>query len=181
MKNLIIILLFIPIVSFAQHYVGITEIPNKTADQLYCTAKEWFTKNVKSFDDTIQTDEQLGKKIIAKGKRQIEYPCKNGLTHMDIYFTIITEFKDKEFKNDIFSTKLQVIKGLRLTYDLLKNSTTVKGYRAILNANGIKTSGMIIIKHCKDCNEFNKMVIDKVEAQIHGVVDDLMIALNHDH
>ena len=42
---------------------------------------------------------------------------------MDIYFTLMAEFKYKEFKNDIISIKLQVIKGMRLTYDLLKNSS----------------------------------------------------------
>ena len=51
MKKLIAVLLFLPLCSFAQQYSEVIEISNKTSDQLYSTAKEWFALTFKSSND----------------------------------------------------------------------------------------------------------------------------------
>ncbi len=162
--------------AMAQHHTGVVDIPNKTSDQLYAAAKEWFVDNVKTYNDTIQTADQSGRKIVVNGKRQIEYLCDTVKTQMDIYFNLLVEVEENQIKYNIYSTKLQVVKGFWYKWEQA-NNYTAKGSRELLKQNGVKTKGMIVLKPCKKCIEHSKMVNGKIEAQLHQVVDDLSVAL----
>lgn len=176
MKKLIFVIFLTPSLLLAQHFYGEVNIPYKSSDQLYTVAKEWFVNTVKSNNDTILTDDQSGKKIVVNGKRQIEYLCDTTKTFMDIYFTISAVLEDYQLKYDIYSTKLQVVRGFWYTWTQA-NNFTAKGSREILKQNGIRTTGMIVLKPCKKCIEHSKMVNGKIESKLHQVVDDLAFAL----
>lgn len=51
MKKLFVFLFFIPSMLMAQHFTGLVDVSNKTSDQLYGAAKQWFVDNIKSYND----------------------------------------------------------------------------------------------------------------------------------
>ena len=161
----------------AQHYTDVVEISNKSSDQLYIAAKEWFGLNFISPKNKIYLDDQILKKIIATGERQIEYQCTNGKKYLNIFFTICFTAKDSNFSYDIFSTKLKIIKGPKYTYDQFKKSVERDEKRLKRMQEDQKVSGKKSKKSCEECVKSGKEAIEKIEAQLHQVVDDLAVAL----
>jgi hypothetical protein len=108
MKKLIILIFFVPFVSFAQEFTEVTEVPGKTAGQLYSMAREWFAKSFISADNALLMDDQISGKIIAKGSIQISDSTKT----VDWYpnFTIIVSFKDGRYKTGI--TDISITTGV---------------------------------------------------------------------
>lgn len=168
---------FIPSLVMAQHYTDIIEIPNKNSDQLYLAAKEWFGLNFNTSKNKIQWDDLALKKIIANGKRQIEYQCTNGKMHMDIFYTIGAELKEGKFKYDIFSTKLSMGKWPNSTYNRLKKSVEKDELRLKRMQDKQKVSRKNSKKSCEECLKSGKEAIEKIEAQLHEVIDELTLAL----
>lgn len=99
MKNLIFLIFFLPLVSFAQEITQVTEVPGKTAGQLYSMAREWFAKSFISADNALLMDDQISGKIIAKGSVQISDSTKTLTWYPN--FTIKVSFKDGRYKTEI--------------------------------------------------------------------------------
>jgi len=108
MKRLIVILLFLPLFSFSQEYSEVIEVPGKTADQLYSSAREWFAITFKSATDVLKMDDPVSGKLIGKGSSHItESYVMSGLIKVPITldwqpsFTIGIAIKDGKYKCDI--------------------------------------------------------------------------------
>ena len=101
-------MLFLPLFSFAQEYSEVIEVPGKTADQLYSSAREWFAITFKSATDVLKMDDPVSGKLIGKGSSHIsESYVTDGLIKVPIKldwypsFTIGISIKDGKYKCDI--------------------------------------------------------------------------------
>jgi hypothetical protein len=103
MKKLVVLLVFLPFLSFAQEYTEVVEIPGKTAGQLYTMAREWFAKSFISNDNPLLMDDRISGKIIAKGSVHISESYGLAPVVVDWYpnFTIVVSLKDGKYKNEI--------------------------------------------------------------------------------
>jgi hypothetical protein len=117
MKSLLILLFFIPILTYSQEYTEVVEMPGKTAGQLYNTAREWFAKSFITADNTLLMDDRIAGKIIAKGSIHItesylpgEFASVPVLIEWYPNFTIIVSFKDGKYKNEI--TDISITTGV---------------------------------------------------------------------
>jgi len=108
MKKLLLILLFAPLISMAQQYTEVVDVPGKTANQLYVSAKEWIALTFKSANNVIQMDDPTNGKIIGKGSTTVSeayvmpglvrIPCK---LIFDVDFTVSIAQKDNKYKVEI--------------------------------------------------------------------------------
>ena len=58
MKKLALLLfLFFPFYANSQSYSKVIEVPGKTADHLYSSAREWFALTFKSANNVLQMDD----------------------------------------------------------------------------------------------------------------------------
>jgi len=108
MKKLIAVMLFLPLFTFSQEYSEVIEVPGKTADQLYSSAREWFAITFKSATDVLKMDDPVSGKLIGKGSSHItESYVMSGLIKVPITldwqpsFTIGIAIKDGKYKCDI--------------------------------------------------------------------------------
>ena len=108
MKTLLILVFFIPFLSFSQEYTEVVEVPGKTAGQLYSSAREWFAKSFISADNTLLMDDRISGKIIAKGSIHISDSTGQVVWYPN--FTIIVSFKDGRYKNEI--TDISITSGV---------------------------------------------------------------------
>jgi len=99
MKILLILLFFLPLISFSQDNTEIVEVPGKTAGQLYSAAREWFAKSFISADNALLMDDRVSGKIVAKGSILVV----ESFVSSDRYanFTIKVSFKDGRYKTEI--------------------------------------------------------------------------------
>src|SRR5665647_853674 len=176
MKKLIAIMLFLPLFSFSQQYSDVVEISNKTSDQLYSTAKEWFALTFKSSNDVIQLDNPAEKKIIGKRVQQVEYIVSKIPVFMNVYFTLTVQFKDNRYKYDILSTEIKSSGGKDYTYDELKLISTEKGLAEYYKLMGVKP-WMIGKKGFQENLQNNQLLIVLVEKKLHDIVDNLTVYL----
>ena len=108
MKTLLILVFFIPFLSFSQEYTEVVEVPGKTAGQLYSSAREWFAKSFISVDNTLLMDDRISGKIIAKGSIHISDSTGRVVWYPN--FTIKVSFKDGKYKNEI--TDISITTGV---------------------------------------------------------------------
>ena len=115
MKNLFLLCLFIPLFSFSQQYSEVVEIPDKTAENLYATAREWFALSFKSANDVLQMDDAVAGKLIGKGSTHVsESYITAGLVKVPIQidwnvkFAISIFVKDGRYKYDITDILINV-------------------------------------------------------------------------
>lgn len=108
MKKILCILLFLPLFLSAQDYSEIIEVPGKSTDQLYSSAREWFALNFKSATDVLKMDDPISGKLIGKCSSHItESYVMNGLISVPItidwypLFTISIAIKNGKYKCDI--------------------------------------------------------------------------------
>jgi len=101
-------MLFLPLFTFSQEYSEVIEVPGKTADQLYSSAREWFAITFKSATDVLKMDDPVSGKLIGKGSSHItESYVMSGLIKVPITldwqpsFTIGIAIKDGKYKCDI--------------------------------------------------------------------------------
>ncbi len=97
MKTLLILLFIIPFYSFSQGFSEVVEVPGKSADQLYSSAREWFAKDFISEGNPLLMDDRVSGKIIAKGSIQVSE--SNVVWYPN--FTIKVSFKDGRYKAEI--------------------------------------------------------------------------------
>jgi len=97
MKTLLILLFIIPFYSFSQGFSEVVEIPGKSFDKLYSSAREWFAKEFISESNPLLMDDRVSGKIIAKGSIQISE--SNVVWYPN--FTVKVSFKDGRYKSEI--------------------------------------------------------------------------------
>lgn len=176
MKRLFIILIFVPLISFSQEYSEVVEVPNKTSEKLYTSAKEWFALTFKSSNDVIQLDDPAEKKIIGKGVKQVEYLVRKIPLFMNVYFTLSVQFKDNRYKYDIQSNEIKSGVGKDYTYKELKLMATEEGLTEYYKRMGVKP-WIVGKKNFQENLENNKSVVILIESNLHGIVDNLTSAL----
>ncbi|HZK94376.1 MAG TPA: DUF4468 domain-containing protein [Prolixibacteraceae bacterium] len=105
MRKLLLVLLFSPLLSFAQEYSEVVEVPGKSVDQLYSSAREWFALTFKSATDVLKMDDPIAGKLIGKGSSHIsESYVTDGLIKVPIKldwypsYTISIAIKDGRYK-----------------------------------------------------------------------------------
>lgn len=108
MKNLLFLIAFLPIISFAQEYSEVVELPGKTSEQLYSTAREWFAEMFNSANNVLQMDDPIAGKLIGKGTTHVsESYVTGGIASipvtLDWYpnFTIKIYIKDGRYKYEL--------------------------------------------------------------------------------
>jgi hypothetical protein len=107
MKSIFTLLIFLPLQVFAQQYSEVVEVPGKTADQLYTSARIWFAERFKSANDVLQMDDQTSGTMVGKGSmRSVEVfivpPSVAIKNEWLINFTIKVMVKDGRFKCDMY-------------------------------------------------------------------------------
>lgn len=108
MKKILLLILLLPLFSFAQEYSEVVEVPGKTADKLYTIAREWFAETFNSANKVLQMDDSVAGKLIGKGSTHVSQSYVSGgmikipMT-IDWYpnFTIKVSVKDGKYKCDI--------------------------------------------------------------------------------
>lgn len=98
MRNLLVLIFFLPLVSIAQTYSEVVEIPEKSAIQLYGDAIEWFVTDFSSEENMVLLEDPVSCKIIGKGA--IDIPDSSG---QRLYFKIRILFKDGKYKFEVFN------------------------------------------------------------------------------
>lgn len=176
MKKLFFLILFLPLFSFSQEYSEVVEIPDKTADQLYSKANEWFALTFKSANDVIQLKDPIERKIIGKGIKRVDYSVGRWDTYYNASFTLFVQFKDGRYKYDIQTTELKTPTGQTYSYDLLKQCTTVEGQTEYLKSIGA-SPWVIGKKQIQMSADGNVMAVAEIEKQLKAVIEDLTISL----
>ena len=117
MKTLLILLCFIPILTYSQEYTEVVDVPGKTAGQLYSAAREWFAKSYITAENPLLMDDRIAGKIIAKGSiHVIESYLPSEFADVPVLivwypnFTIIVSVKDGKYKNEI--TDISITTGV---------------------------------------------------------------------
>lgn len=175
MKKLIIILIFIPFLSFGQQFTAVKEIANKTSEQLYNTAREWFSLTFNSAKDVIQLEDHIQKKIIGKGVHQVNWPVRGIIVEAHLFYTINTQFKDGRYKYDIQSSEIKTLDGSSFTYSELKEMCTEEGLKSYYKRKGI---GWSLGKNkIREGVENNKQLVSQCDESLQSIVDNLTLAL----
>lgn len=175
MKKLIFIsiILFCTTKLFSQEYSEVIEVPEKTADQLYSRANEWFALTFKSAKDVIQLNDPAEKKIIGKGIKRIQYLIGRYKTSLDMNFTLMVQFKDGRFRYNIQSSEFYPLIGSeKYTYELIKERTTVGGVTEHLKSIGA-IPWAIGKKQIELTAEGNRNACTEAENQLHAIIADL--------
>lgn len=178
MKNMLFLILFLPLLSIAQEYSEVVEVTGKSADQLYSKANEWFALTFKSAKDVIQLNDPTEKKIIGKGIKRIQYLIGRYKTSLDMNFTLMVQFKDGKFKYNIQSTEFYPLIGSeKYTYEMIKERTTVEGVTEYLKSIGA-IPWVIGKKQIELTAEGNINACTEAENQLHAIIADLYSFLN---
>lgn len=109
MKNLFILIVLFPLVSLAQVYSKVVEIPEKSATQLYGSAIEWFVVDFAADDNMVILEDPMAGKIIGKGAIPLlerKFWVDSSSTGWRIVFKIKFLFRDGKYKCDIFNIML---------------------------------------------------------------------------
>jgi hypothetical protein len=183
MKKLLIILMFIPIVSFSQQYTEVVEIPNKTADQLYKSAKEWFALTFKSSNDVIQLDDPTEKKIIGKGVTPVNYMSGKYPVTLSMYFTLLIQFKDGRYRYDIQQTGLKSITGEDFPYNEQKDLITEEAMADYMNKyfKKLNLKPKYLTKQAlQEALQSNISMLAEIDKQLKNIPAELTLALKSD-
>lgn len=178
MKLIAFLFLFLPFILFGQRYTDRIHVPDKNSGQIYSDAKLWFLSNVQSYGDTIRLEDAVVKKIIAGGTRGIAYECSGIRSKLDIYLTIEIEVNDSTCTYNIFSTRLQIVKGFWFKYEQLSEATE-EGFRKFFEQNNKKYRPSKKRKRaCDECVECMKRLSGYVEEEVQLIAKELVRVLN---
>jgi hypothetical protein len=133
-KLLLIAFALFPSLLFAKNYTEVVEVPGKTADQLYSSAREWFAETFNSANHVLQMDDPKLGKLIGKGSTIIKESATAGLARTKAFvwytidFTVKIYLKDGKYKvtiDDIEAKTKQTylaLPNIDISYlDLCKN------------------------------------------------------------
>lgn len=129
MKTLLLALLSIQLVSAQQiasndlkKVVGVsyqeTMSVDRTKDQLYYNAKDWFVYTYKSANHVIQLDDQANGKLVGKGVFSVPY----ALSYVDVGYTVTVEVKDGKYRYFIDQFSVNVPPYNRLPKGIAKKT-----------------------------------------------------------
>lgn len=176
MKKLLLLLLFLPFISLAQQYSEVVEVPGKKADQLYTKANEWFALTFKSANDVIQLKDPIERKIIGKGIKQVGYFIRKYPVTLDVYFTLLVQFKDEKYKYDLQTSEIKTADNHTYTFERFKEMATVEGQTEYLKSIGA-SPWVIGKKQIQISADGNKMAVAEIETQLKAIIDDLTLTL----
>ncbi len=181
MKNLLILLFFLPLISFSQDYTEVVEVPGKTAGQLYSAAREWFAKSFISADNALLMDDRVSGKIIAKGSILILESFGSSDRYSN--FTIKVSFKDGRYKTDITDISLtnEAPEGSPVTTTPFKTFLDKKEYYKnhgdpdwiINNAPAGVKIGKLAAKAAAQPNQATYNLICKIESEMQDLLSKL--------
>jgi hypothetical protein len=114
MKKLLFMFILMPLFTLAQEYSEVVEVPGKSSDQLYSTAREWFAETFKSANNVLQMDDPIAGKLIGKASTKVsESYVAGGMIKVpmtiDWYpnFTIKVSVKDGRYKCEIIDITIK--------------------------------------------------------------------------
>mgnify|MGYP001340701701 CR=1 FL=1 len=172
-------LFVMPLFIWAQNYSyksEIIEVPNKTADEIYLKAKEWFALSFNSAKDVIQMDERPTT-IIGKGTVSVNFPTevmkKTFFIPMLVNFTFSSKFKDGRCKYDLIITDVNSSNSGYPTQLFLNyvNGSTIEGAKANFektNMQGVKITDKMLINATTSC----KCFCDSTYAKMDSLIQD---------
>lgn len=164
----------------AQQYSDVVEIPNKTSVQLYRAAQEWFAVTFNSSKDVIQLEDSIQKKIIGKGIKPVKYRQMGVTSNLDVYFTLIVQFKDGRYKYDMQTGEINPqTGGNSYSYELFKSMTTEEGILAYYKTINLKP-WMVGKAQMQKNIENTKLMLVEIDSQLNGLVNSLTQALKKD-
>jgi len=194
MKRLFIILLFLPVFSIAQEYTKIVEVPGKSVDKLYVTAREWFAMAFKSANNVLQMDDPVAGKLIGKGSTLIDETFTAGLAkipytiHFNVDFAVIVSLKESKYKCDIVD--------IFIAPSFSDGSSTVKkSYTELLSQkeyfkngsdpdwlveHGSPTGqriGRMLAKTTAEANKCYLKFFDDFDSKINGIMNSLEVKM----
>lgn len=176
MKKLLILLLFYPLLITAQQYTDVVDIPGKSSEKLYKGANEWFALTFNSANDVIQLNDPAEKKIIGKGMKQVVYLIKNTPVSLDVFFTLLVQFKDERYKYDLQTNDIRTLGNKTYTFETFKELTTVEGQTQYLKSIGA-VPGLIGKRQMQLSADANKMALAEIDLQMHKIIEDLTLSL----
>jgi len=173
MKKLLLILFFLPLISFAQEYSEVIKVPGKMANQLYVSGREWFAEYFKSANSVLQMDDPVAGKLIGKGTMKIALPYKSIVMTVPIVlstsFTVKISVRDSIYKYEIGS--IFIDSGGPHSIDEYKNASTFDGAKQVL----VKEAGMKnpSAKLIKKTAEFNAAIYEGSNQEFHKTIESL--------
>lgn len=178
MRKLLLLLMFIPSVIFAQDYPYKSEIVSAegmTAVDIYLKAKEWYATAFNSAQDVIQMDER-GETLIAKGIFHSYFTTvvmgSEYNIEMNIYFTLTTKFKEGKYKYDLVITGVDNNAGAALvSYTEYIDSSTEEGYDKLIASKGVKVGKKARAKSIASSKQFCNNVSVEADALISNLKD----------
>ena len=177
MKKLLFLFLFLPLLTFSQEYIEVVEMPGKTSDQLYSTAREWFAKSFITTDNSLLMDDRISGKIIAKGSVHVsEIYVPNGYSlpvTLDWYpnFTIKVSFKNGRYKNEI--TDISITSVALGTSSEITTAFKVFLDKKVYYKNADTSSGKIKTGKVAAQNQAIYNLIGKTEIEMKNLLDKL--------
>jgi len=168
MKNLVWLLIFIPVLTFAQQKSEVVELSGKSAGELYRNAKEYLVINNKPGNLIIQIDNPSEQKIVSSGVKNIRYSLQNYPTYIDVNYAISLQFKEGKFEYSVYIKSIKYEDGFELSYDDFKSITTKEGWESYVKKTGIKP---VVNKNV--ATEGNKKVYALLKKNIDGLISDL--------
>ncbi|MBL7971276.1 MAG: DUF4468 domain-containing protein [Prolixibacteraceae bacterium] len=176
MKKLMFIVLFFPFISIAQQYTEVVKAPDKSSDQLYSTAREWFAESFKSASNVLQMDDPVAGKLIGKGSFNLVLPYNSMIgsipINIPVSFTIKVFVKDSLYKYDIGSLFIDS-NGSPHSLEEFKSASTEEGARkTLIELGGMKNPSDKMIKKTADYNaiifRLSEVEINKTIASLKG-------------
>lgn len=176
MKELLLIFLLSPLFSIAQEYSEIVKVPNKTANQLYTSGREWFAESFKSANNVLQMEDPISGKLIGKGSLFIMLPYNSAFVtvpiKLSITFTIKISVRDSTYKYDIGS--IFIDNGGSHSIDEYKNASTLEGARQVIEATGKRNPSTKLIKQTA---EFNAAIYEGSSVEFKKTIESLKVKM----
>ena len=179
MKNLLLAVMLLCSVSvFAKEYTEVVQVPDKNADQLYSSAREWFVETFKSAKDVLQMDDPVAGKLIGKGYSAV--PIQSGGITVDtkMKYTIKIFVKEGRYKYEI--TDIRIGELAKSTIEDYEFACTYEGAKKALINAGMKKPKDKMINKVFAANRINyprfpkeiQRIIESLKTKMKGVEDD---------
>ncbi|HAQ19604.1 MAG TPA: hypothetical protein DCR40_10295 [Prolixibacteraceae bacterium] len=176
MKKLLLFILLIPFISFAQNYSEVIKVPGKNKNQLYVSGREWFAESFKSANNVLQMDDPISGKLIGKGSLIIVLPYNSALMTLPIKlsleFTIKVSVKDSTYKYEIGS--IFIDSGGPHSIDEYKNASTIEGARQVMKDAGMNNPSDKLLKKTA---AFNAAIYEGSNLEFQKTIESLKIKM----
>jgi hypothetical protein len=139
MKTLTFYLVIIlPLFAIAQPKEAIVNLGNRSATQMYNTAKEWFALSSNPGNVSIQVDDPVEQKLIGKGVKNMIYTIQKSPTFIDVNYALSVQFKEGRFKYHLDVNSIKYEDGYEMSFEDFKSLTTKEGWNAYRKKPGVR-------------------------------------------